>query len=949
MLMTKHLLAVLTAMAFAWFIAPQHAQSQLFTTQPAVVQQSSENVKIIFHAGLSDKAELKSATSLYAHIGVTLTDKPNEWTHVKGSWNTNTADKQFHKISGTNDWELNIGNLRTYFGLTESEQVAKIAIIARLASGAGNGYGQTSDYFIDVHPDGLQLKLSAGENLPYAQHGATTLNLVAECSQTAQISITVNGRSIGSANAASLKASYNITPADTPYEIIATATSGNTTVTERMEISCLPHSQAKAFPVGTVKQGVTINANGTATFCVAAPGKTDMVLVPAWNDYRILSSNLMNYTDVAGQRYFWVTTSASIPGGEYLPYYFIVDGKTSVGDPCARLVLDPTSDSSLPASLIDYLPAYPTEKVKGSPVLSVFKSDMDKYDWSDATLHFSNPDSRSLTIYEILLRDFTGDGTDQGGKTYGTFATALEKIDYIAELGVDAVELMPVMEFNGNMSWGYNTNFYMALDKAYGTPDDMRRFVDACHNRGIAVILDIVFNQSDWLAPWYQMYGGTASNPFYNVQAPHAYSVLNDWNQDNTALRQHWKDVLRFWMEAYKVDGFRFDLVKGLGSNNSYASGTDGYNSSRVTIMKELHAAMKAVRSDAIHINELLGTNDEENANADDGQLGWHKLSDACYDFVTGRSNGNAGAMNKFMASNDGRKVGLTVDYAESHDEPRLASKMRTTNTSQCDASVAYTSTPKPASIRRLGAVAAQMLLTPGNKMIWQFGEIAADDHQGTDLEKLRAIPPKWNQMSNSARAALLDNYRQLVNLRRLNPELFQGEASVQLNGFSNALTSPRTIRIVNADGNKEIVAFFNPAISGAARTINSAVAYLNPSNAQLVTASYSGTATTFSPTLNASGSNNVSVSLNPGEWVVFANASVAGIDSPLLDGSASNVTVSASQGSISISGDFSQATVYTVSGIQVAVLVAEGSVDSLTPGIYIVNVDGATVKTAVK
>lgn len=953
--MTKELLALVCAVAFAWFIHPQNAVSQLFTTSPAVVQQSSKDIKIIFHADRSGKSELINATSLYAHIGVTLTSAPSAWVHVKGDWASNTADKKFTKISGTNDWQLPIGDLKTYFGLKDGEEVAKIAVIARLATGAGNGYGQTDDFFIDVQPEGLQLKLSADESLPYAIHGNKTINFSADCTTAAKITISVNGRNIGTANSAtSLKASYDFTPSSTTYNIEATAVAGSQTVSTSMTVDCLPQSASKAFQGGTVKQGATANANGTVTFCLAAPRKSNVVLVPSWDNYELRSANVMNYTDVAGQRYFWVTTSSALEKGKYLPYYFIVDGSISVADPYAHLVLDPNADSRIHASLMSHLPSYPSDKVKGNPVLAVYRSDMDSYDWSDATLSFRNPDTRSMTIYEMLLRDFSGDGSDQNGKMYGTFSSALEHLDYVASLGVDAVELMPVMEFNDNSSWGYNTNFYMAPDKVYGTPDDMKRFVDECHKRGMAVILDIVFNQSDWLAPWYQMYGGVADNPFYNATAPHDYSVLNDWNQDNPIVRRHWKDVLTYWLEAYKVDGFRFDLVKGLGSNSSYDSGTDAYNSSRVALMKELNSSMRAVRPDVIHINELLGSAKEENENAANGQLGWHKLSQPCYDYATGKGN-SSGSMNGFVASNNGLTLGTTVDYAESHDEPRVASKLRTTNTSSCDASVAYTTSPKAASVRRLGAVAAQMLLTPGSKMIWQFGEIAADDEQGSDLEKLRAIAPKWNQMSSATRSALLDNYRQLIHLRSLNPELFRGDASVQLNGYSNTLTSARTIRIVSTDSRKEIVAFFNPAISGAARTVNAQVAYITPSTAQLVTASYGGSSTPFTPVLNAVGSNNVSVSLQPGEWAVFASADVSGIEGVLPDDSATNgisCTVVPSAGAITISGDFTSAEIYTPAGMMVDRIPSAGVASSVivdvAPGIYIVRVDSKPFKVAV-
>ena len=182
----------------------------------------------------------------------------------------------------------------------------------------------------------------------------------------------------------------------------------------------------------------------------------------------------------------------------------------------------------------------------------------------------------------------------------------MEKIPYIKSLGVNAVELMPIMEFNGNNSWGYNTNFYMAPDKAYGSPKEYKDFIDECHRNGLAVILDIVFNQTDGLAPWYQMYPAS-SNPFYNATSPHGWSVLNDLNPGYALVEQHYKDVLQYWLREYNVDGFRFDLVKGLGDNGSYGSGTDGFNQSRVDRMKRLHAAIREVKPDAIHINEQIG------------------------------------------------------------------------------------------------------------------------------------------------------------------------------------------------------------------------------------------------------------------------------------------------------------------------------------------------------
>ena len=176
-------------------------------------------------------------------------------------------------------------------------------------------------------------------------------------------------------------------------------------------------------------------------------------------------------------------------------------------------------------------PKHPGTDAVKDVMLAVYRGDIDDYTFSD----FSIPDRDNLVVYEMLFRDFTGfDGKAMG---WGTVNKAIEKIPYIKELGFNAVELMPIMEFNGNDSWGYNTNFYMAPDKAYGSPKDYKDFIEECHRNGIAVILDIVFNQSDGLHPWYQMYP-IASNPFYNRTAPHAWSVLNDWKQDNPLVQQ---------------------------------------------------------------------------------------------------------------------------------------------------------------------------------------------------------------------------------------------------------------------------------------------------------------------------------------------------------------------------------------------------------------------------
>jgi 1,4-alpha-glucan branching enzyme len=440
--------------------------------------------------------------------------------------------------------------------------------------------------------------------------------------------------------------------------------------------------------------------------------------------------------------------------------------------------------------------------------------------------------------------------------------------------------------------------------------------------------LDIVFNQSDGLHPWYQMYP-VGSNPFYNATAPHDYSVLNDFRQDYPLVEEHWGDVIRYWMQAYKVDGFRFDLVKGLGDNDSYGSGTEAYNSSRVNRMKRLNDIIKSVNPNGIHINELLGQNSEENANANNGEMGWNNVNYGSCQYAMGFAASSEDTKG-FYSPNWSKTLGGTVDYAESHDEERMAGKIKQYG----HASVKYsTSSPKKAAIQRLGSVAAQMLMSPGAKMIWEFGEIAADDAMGSDTEKLRAIAPKWDQMTDEGRSALHDNYQALCWLRKDNPELFNGSATYSYSGFAGSLTSNRYIRLINGD--KEVIAVFNPNVTGSSVNISVPVQKISASNNQLITAAYG-----FEPSLSVNGST-ATISVPAHSFAVYASTAVAGVEDINAD-FAKSVNVYGSNGRIVIDGDYNTVEIFDLQGR------VSNSLD-VPAGVYVVRVDGETFKVVVR
>jgi len=921
--MQKHLLLFI---AMAW-LALTGVKAEVFTTSPIPLQQSSQNVKIIFNAQESGVAGLISASELYAHIGVCPVGT-TDWTHVKTDWNENTPANKFVKNS-SGLWELNIGDINTYFGLAAGEKIGKIAVIARTP----NGSAQTKDYFLDIAEEGFAINFTYNtENLVISAPTSITFTLSA--TQASNLSIKVDGNVIAQANnSTTLSKAYNFSEQGKFYEVTATATNGSQTLSEKVTVAYPTASAQANYPGGVPKMGAVKQSDGSVIFCLAAPLKKSVILIPSWDNYQTLNSNVMKYQDYNGYRYFW-TQVKGLKDNVYYPYYYLVDGIYKVADPCAKLMLDCYSDKWMPDVWGEEMPKYPYDKFD-NVMLAVYRGDIDNYNWDDATKNFKVPNQTSMVVYELLLRDFTGDGSDQNGKHFGTFRTAMPKIQYLADLGVNVVELMPVMEFNGNNSWGYNTNGYMALDKAYGSPKEMKDFVAECHRHGIAVVLDIVFNQSDGNHPWYQMYP-IASNPFYNATAPHDYSVLNDFRQDYPLVEQHWADVLRYWLEAYKVDGFRFDLVKGLGDNNSYGSGTDNYNQSRVNRMKRLNDVIKSVNPNALHINEVLGSAQEDNANGNNGaQMGWNNVNYGSGQYAMGWAE-KCDDTKGFYSSKWGKTVGRTVDYAESHDEPRIANKVKKNG----HASVKYTSTPKKQSIQRLGSVAAQMLLSPGAKMIWQFGEIAADDDQGSDLDKLRAIAPKWDQFSSEPRKALYDNYQALCWLRRDNSDIFDGSATFSAEGFSASLTSPRYIRLLK--GNREIIGVFNPNVTGTNVTVSVPVQYLSASNNQLITAAYG-----FTPQLNVNGTV-ATVSVPAHCFAVYATSNVSDVDEIASDFKATTVNVNGANGLINIDGDYSSAEVYDLQGRMTATADGNSSIE-VPAGIYIVKVDGLTYKVAVR
>jgi pullulanase/glycogen debranching enzyme len=375
-----------------------------------------------------------------------------------------------------------------------------------------------------------------------------------------------------------------------------------------------------------------------------------------------------------------------------------------------------------------------------------------------------------LVIYELLIRDFDA---------LHSFDAVKARLDYLQNLGINAIEFMPVNEFDGNESWGYNPSFHMALDKYYGSATAFKQLIDECHTRGIAVIIDVVYNHASGQNPYYRMwntdnggYGGQASNdsPFFNPTTTHAYSVFNDLNHSKQATRDYIKRTTQYWIDEYKIDGFRWDLTKGFTQNctSSDEGCTGAYQSDRVAVLKEYADYQWEVNSDFYVIFEHLGGNTEETE--------WvnYRLGEGKGILMWGNHNGNYSEAT--MAYHDGGKsdfswisyknrgwtVPANIGYMESHDEERLMVK----NLSSGNSSGGYDVTTLATALNRIELAGAFYFTVPGPKMVWQFGELGYDisiNQNGRVSNK----PILWNYFTEPNRKDVYDSWAFLIGLKK--------------------------------------------------------------------------------------------------------------------------------------------------------------------------------------
>jgi glycosidase len=437
------------------------------------------------------------------------------------------------------------------------------------------------------------------------------------------------------------------------------------------------------------------------------------------------------------------------------------------------------------------LKAYPSAQAKG--IVGVLQPGQTLFSWDDTG--FQPPGEEDLVIYELLLRDFI--------KAHD-WNTLSDTLDYFTRLGINAIELMPVNEFEGNESWGYNPSFYFAADKYYGPAEDLKAFINACHARGIAVIIDMVLNHSYGQSPLVQLYFDqgsgkvTADNPWYNVDSPNPVFFWGyDFNHESQATRDFVDRVNRYWLEEFHVDGFRFDFTKGF--TNTPGDGS-AYDPSRIAILRRMANEIWSFNEDAYVILEHLAGLQEEYELSLNGMLLWGNQNYRYGEAAMGYHDLDKSDFSGISYLEKGWTQPALVGYMESHDEERLMFKNKTYGNSSGN----YDIQQEVTALERMQLAGAFFFLVPGPKMIWQFGELGYDYSIDYDCRVCNK-PIRWDYYTGK-RLRLYQVWSALIGLKTSDPAFRSNDFSLSVSNETKRIEINHADMDVRIIGNFDVV-----------------------------------------------------------------------------------------------------------------------------------------------
>lgn len=471
----------------------------------------------------------------------------------------------------------------------------------------------------------------------------------------------------------------------------------------------LPAHRVESIPPGTA-WGATDNNDGTVTFALHAPGKRFVSVMGDFNGWDPFA-DMMNYSPDGT---WWLTRAVS--NGVW-QFQYVIEGR--------RFLADPYSPD------VEWKDERGQEGYQPWDARTVLRVGQPEFTWT--ATNYARPALDQLVIYELHIDDMLPGGG---------FTGLISKLDYIRDLGFNAIEPLPWTEFASDHSWGYNPSFHFAPESSYGSPDDLKRLIDEAHKRGIAVIMDAVLNHMDRSAPLFQLYGHDYSaSPFFRQFSGENWG-FPDIDQRSRATKRYMQDVITHWLQEYRVDGIRYDATRFVE--------WEGYNEWGASWFAfAAHQADPSSYQIAEHI-----PSDPDFINSTEMDTTWgdhfrwnmrHMIEDARLDREV-----FAGLM---IPSKRGFTNALQrIAYTESHDEERVMHELKARN---------YPSVERR---RRAELAYALTLIAPGPAMIYAGQEIGEDTPK-----RVGSNPIQWKRTKgalNGENRNLLQTARTLTRLR---------------------------------------------------------------------------------------------------------------------------------------------------------------------------------------
>jgi 1,4-alpha-glucan branching enzyme len=721
------------------------------------------------------------ATLSAAYIWVWVPGK-----NIDAKYNVNPASSDVTKTNNAR-FTKTISEGRTLFTITFkpsdffASDISNETTIGMLLKGNDWPNGQTTDYLAGIWDGSFQVKLNSPEQRPLFVATNDEINIVAETPVAANFDLYINDVLADEQDGVSVY-TYAHTVAETTggatVKIVATQGANASEISFQYIVSA--PSPVAVRPVGIIP-GINYQDDKTkATLCLWAPGKSSAYVLGDFTDWDVLPEYIMKKDG----EYFWLEIGNLTEMQEYA-FQYLVDESIFIADPYSDMILDP-DDQYIPESVYPNLKPFPEKALKDEWYfnrLSVLQTGQPAF----TAEAFTKPPKEELVVYELLIRDFFGNGDR-------SFQNLIDTLSYLKRLGVNAVELMPIMEFNGNESWGYNPTFMFAPDKYYGPKEKLREFVSAAHQEGIAVILDIALNHQDIPNSYlmldfnFSTFTPEADNKWFNITATHPFSVFFDMNHESAYTKKYIDTINYHWINHYNVDGFRFDLSKGFTQTNNpnNVEAWSNYDASRIAILKRMADKIWSYKPDAYVILEHLSVNSEEKELAEyraaegKGMMLWGKMTDQ-YNEATMGHGGNSNISPVYHGTRGWSKPRL-IGYMESHDEERLMNK----NLLYGNESGSYHVKDTATALLRQAAAAVAFYTVPGPKMLWQFGELGygySINHcpDGTVNNDCRISPKpvRWDYKDDEARDFLFRVTSDVIRLKTTYDVFSSGSAVI--------------------------------------------------------------------------------------------------------------------------------------------------------------------------